>query len=745
MTTGLVKAGCVALVVLNVLLLAETPCSNPTSLEVETSWIGNTFGGARDKWVGMDARGMYVTPDGTVYTNAFWEEGGKEAGIYKNGDVLGQLEATHGWGRMGGYAVTANSKYVYATMRQDDEVSPEAGYPPKGTTWYGVRRYNRDGTSAPFATGDGYDSSMLIVESLTHGTADVRGVAADEDRLYVSDDYNGEIKVYDAETMVPIAGWPVNRPRQLAVDDDGSLWVVQGAGETGASRILHYSRDGTRLHQRITDVSKPAALALDGEGRLLVADNGPEQRVKIYDVLEEGAPKVVGYLGKRGGLFGGTPGKVEPLKFNGLIGVGGDAEGNLYVGYNGVGPNRDPEKTGTGLVLQSYSADQALEWELLGLQFVDNADADPASDGRDVYTKDEHFEMDFGEPSGRQWSYVGHTVDRFRYPEDPRLNLGETQASAPLFRRIGGEPFLFVTDMYSHFLQVYRFDPETAGEVAIPSGLFARAHQDGAWPPHQPAEGEWIWRDGDGDGAFGPTEYEVPGRGDTPEESWGWWVDDAGDVWQAGQGSAGIRHFPLQGLDRHGNPIYTHASMRSFPVPEPFSVRDGGLQRIEYDSKNDVMYLAGYTAEHPFSAWGQVGKVVARYDEWSRGNRAPRWQSVLAYEDTTEPVGEWPKAMSVAGDKLFVAYLKTAEVHIYDTETGDRQGIMGPGPNVGSDSGWIDIPYGVRAYRRSDGEYLIFAEEDAFAKVIMYSLDGDRSQEAAAGGWTMLECFGCLS
>ena len=58
MTTGLVKAGCVALVVLNVLLLAETPCSNPTSLEVETSWIGNTFGGARDKWVGMDARGM---------------------------------------------------------------------------------------------------------------------------------------------------------------------------------------------------------------------------------------------------------------------------------------------------------------------------------------------------------------------------------------------------------------------------------------------------------------------------------------------------------------------------------------------------------------------------------------------------------------------------------------------------------------------------------------------------------------
>jgi hypothetical protein len=560
---------------------------------------------------------------------------------------------------------------------------------------------------------------MLIIESLTSGTADVRGLAADDDRLYVSDDYNGEIKVFDANTLAPITSWPVAQPRQLAVDEDGSLWVAQGDNADDEPRIVHYSNDGTLLPQRITDVSVPAALAVDNRGRLLVADDGPDQQVKIYDDLEN-TPELVGTLGERGGIFSGTPGEVGPLRFNGLTGVGSDAEGNIYVGYNGVGPDRDPEQTGTGLVLQSYSPTQQLNWELLGLEFVDNVDVDPSSDGQDVYTKNEHFEMDFGKSSGEQWNYAGHTVDRFKYPEDPRLNLGEKHASAPFFRRIRGEPFLFVTDMYSHFLQIYRFDPTTDGEVAIPSGLLAKEHLDGAWPPHQPAEGEWIWRDGDGDGAFASNEYDGPDSDSALNDLWGWWVDTGGDVWQAGQENTGIRHFPLQGLDPHGNPIYTYASMRTTPTPAPFSEPDGGLQRIEYDSENDVMYLGGYTAEHPFSHWGQVGKVVARYDNWSSGNRTARWQIVLPYENTAEDVGDWPKAMSVAGSKLFVAYLSTAKVHVYDTETGTQEAELSPGSEVGSESGWVDIPYGIRAYQRNSGEYLIFVEEDAFAKVMMY-------------------------
>ena len=58
----------------------------------------------------------------------------------------------------------------------------------------------------------------------------------------------------------------------------------------------------------------------------------------------------------------------------------------------------------------------------------------------------------------------------------------------------------------------------------------------------------------------------------------------------------------------------------------------------------------------------------------------------------------------MTGDKLFVGYLHTAEVRVYDAETGKPQGVISPGLEVDSTSGWIDIPYGVRAYQRSDGE-----------------------------------------
>jgi hypothetical protein len=45
-----------------------------------------------------------------------------------------------------------------------------------------------------------------------------------------------------------------------------------------------------------------------------------------------------------------------------------------------------------------------------------------------------------------------------------------------------------------------------------------------------------------------------------------------------------------------------------------------------------------------------------------------------------------------------------------------------PGQEVAGESGWIDIPYGIRAVRRSNGEYLVFVEEDWKGKVIFYRL-----------------------
>ncbi|XXU33775.1 hypothetical protein WME93_33275 [Sorangium sp. So ce1000] len=45
---------------------------------------------------------------------------------------------------------------------------------------------------------------------------------------------------------------------------------------------------------------------------------------------------------------------------------------------------------------------------------------------------------------------------------------------------------------------------------------------------------------------------------------------------------------------------------------------------------------------------------------------------------------------------------------------------MTPGPEVGRDSGWADVPMGITALRRADGEYVVVVEEDARGKNLMY-------------------------
>ena len=288
-------------------------------------------------------------------------------------------------------------------------------------------------------------------------------------------------------------------------------------------------------------------------------------------------------------------------------------------------------------------------------------------------------------------------------------------------RNIGGKKLLYLTSMYSdRYLLVFRFEP--GSEIAIPCGMFANTHTKSGWPASQPSQGAWIWRDANGDGKITPDEFE--GRDGDNQFAWGWWVDQKGTVWKALR-EDGIRRFPLQGFDATGNPIYRYAASELLANPRPF-VRAaefrGDINRIEYDAASDAMYLAGYTPEHPNnpSQWGQVGPVVCRYDNWSKGNRVPRWEINPPYDAGSKPP-VLDKAMSVAGDYLFVTYMQQPQILVYDLNTAKLVDKLTPGPEVGGNQiGWIDVPYGIRAFKRADGEYLILSEEDYRAKILMY-------------------------
>ncbi len=664
-----------------------------------TSWLGNTFGGG-SKWVQNNIEGMYVSPDGTVYTNSEWDESGKESGIYKDGDVVGSAEETHAEVRLGGAAVTANSKYMYMAMAQGEA-------PPKQTIWNSVRRYTLSGKRAPFSGGRGYDKSMLVVStSPKHTPSDqVAGLATAGTELYVSDSKANRIRVYDTEKMTELRSWPLPRPRSITVDRKGNLWIIQNKDNGNPPTILSYSKTGKLLSGKITDVVEPTALAVDNQGRLLVAENGPRQQILIYDIQE--TPKLAGTFGQAGGIYSGKRGEIGALKFYGITGIGTDAKGNLYVNSSGFEPYR------SGTDLRKLSSSGVLQWRLLGLEFTDNADADPATDGANVFTRHEHFVMDYSQGSGKEWTYKGFTLDKFRYPDDPRLHNYYTSA---FVRRIEGKRFLYLNSMFPSHFAVFRFD----GEIAVPCAIFAQERVEskpgGAiWPPNQPSVGSWTWRDRNGDGSIQSNEYEIL----NPEDNrgWGWEVDSKGDIWQAIE-SGKIIHHRQQGLDNHGIPIYTRDASEIIPNTAPFT----NLTRIKYFPETDVMYLGGYTTERPQTGqeWGIVGTEIIRYDNWST-KRTLRWRTALPYAPEANPK-LMIKAMDVAGDKVFAGDVTKAEVYVYDAAKGTLLTKLAPGKEVANQSGWIDTPYGLRAYKRKNGEYVVFVEEVAQGKVIMYRM-----------------------
>ncbi len=678
-----------------------------------TSWIGNTFGGG-EKWVQNQVIDMYVAPDGTVFTNSPWDEGGREAGVYKNGDAIARAADLHGWERFGGIAVTADQKYMYVSMLQGHVDGKGNDYPPAKTSWFCVRRFDLSGKPAPFAGGNGWDKSMLIVSDKN----EVSGLATIGSELYVAVRDENIVRVYNKKTLKEIRNFSVPNPTKIAVDKRNTLWIIQNQKDGDSAQISHYTKAGNRLPQVINNVPGANAIAVDDQNRLLVADNGKNQQILIYNIKNQ--PTQVGTFGLKGGVYAERPGEVGNLKFYGITGIGVDAKGNIYVNSSGFNQGDNTQAIKTGTDIRKFSPSGKMQWQVVGLPFVDNADADPKFNGTHVYTIHDHYIMDYSKPAGKQWIYFAYSLNPFKYPQDIRLRVAH---GSVFFRRIQGKPFMYFTDMFGGFLHAYRFNPATDGEVAIPSVMFqgTSANEEqvkpDSWPPNQPQIGDWIWQDKNGNGAFDKGEFDKSSR-DYPYQG-GWWVDSKGDVWKTLRIQSGIRHFPLQGIDSKGNPIYSYSSMKKFTTPE--QIKD--IRRIEYFPKTDTMYLSGFTQRYPaaYDDGKAFGSEIFRYDNWNKGNRKERWRIAVPYDGQANPQ-VLTASMSIAGDYVFIVTVRTAEVYIYNKLTGAFVTKLKPGPEVANESGWIDIPYGIRAFQRANGEYLVFVEEDAKAKVIMYSL-----------------------
>ena len=715
--------------------LTATAIAASPRLDCRVSWIGNTFPGV-PQWVQQDIEAICVAPDGTVFTNAVWEEGGGNCGQYKDGDVLGFARHTHGWGAGGGRAVAANSKYVFIAVQMGNEgggLKDPGTWPPKGFQWGGISRRSRADFSkaASFDGGKGGKGDTLrqcflpVIEAHDNrepqGNGRLSGLAADETRLYASDPHAGKIHVYDAESMREISTFAFDRPGPLALDPQGHLWVLDLGDKQRRPRIVQLNADGGASDSRAAFSGDPNArlttFCFGPAGELYALDDSERQQILRVDHPGEPSMKVT-RLGAPGGILSGADapaGSFGDWRLNAPSSVGVDAAGNIYVAHHG-------SAAGGSTVLESYTPDGKSRWRLLGLCFIDLADVDPQEDSA-VFTKEERFSLDFSRPAGHEWTYRAYTLDRYRFPDDPRLRM---ETAGAWVRRLGGERILFVNDMVGARLQVFRFDARGSGEIAIPSGLFVKNHcanpKHPGWPAGQPVKGEWIWRDANGDGRFQTEEYQSRGGEDAPRAQ-GWWVDDLCGVWQATERS-GIRYWPCLGRDGQGNPQWSYDRMKILPHANEFDQ----IKRVRYEPSADTLYLAGTKGDDKNQHWKPSGPVIARYDGCLRGESRVRWQIVAPYargshgHESCEPMG-----FDVAGEYVFVPYtgasneigFKTGHVEVLRADDGASIGHFEPSPEIG-EIGLQDIQECLRAVRRKDGEYLIFLEDDFKAKNVLF-------------------------
>lgn len=749
----------VCILMCNTLVIANAEASDS---RYSYSWVANDYSGFENEWgigtqVPHEVAAMYVTPDGTAYTNCDWEEDGHNFAEIRDGKITNIGWGSHGWGYEGGLAVTANDKYVFFAQKSHNEggnLGDTSKYPPYGYDWQGVQRRTRDDikVGAYFSGGTGRDGdngqqirySFKPVMTLPYNSYTyITGMAATNEKLFVSSLKANKIWVYNAETMAEIAVWDVDSPNTIVLDKNGVLWVNQKS----TNKIISYDQNGKKLKGEISfDAGVvPFAMCVDNQNRLMIGDQGANEWILVYKNLDS-TPTLSHTIGAKGGIYSGTPGEIGDMKFYHITGIGVDAKDNLYVASGSAyylfegnpqsGKGNPFIETG-GTHIQSYDKNNKKLWELRGLNFVDNIAVDP-EDETVIYTDFNKFKLDYTQSPGQEWSYEAFTFDPHKYPDDMRAHAGNTSfAVATQVVTVQGHKYLLMSDMGASILSVYRFNEETDGEIAIPCAVFNRANGGGvAWPPNCPVDTPYLWVDNDGDGQMDANEYRsIPG--DFNSEGRNWEMDTNGNLYRAGNQTNSVETLSFKSINQYGVIDWNTNNMKSFSLASQYP--GGNVRRISYDEAKDTMYIMVQT-EQTGIGWLEGGQHVVAYKNWSNASKRsvmfkvtmPLMQKEVNANTYMAPIG-----MSVSGDYVFVGYNFKTLTYVLNKKTGELYDIIIPPEEQGTSWALVDTCYSYASQQLSNGEYVIFVEDDLKSKnfMIRWSDQGGTKNYNADKAW----------
>lgn len=747
--------------------------SRQRELTYTSTWIGNSWPGGPN-WVQTTISALYVLPDGTLLTASSWDEAHRENTIYSHeGEIVAGVCSSQA------RAIAANERYVYARVNRAVDGKRMQGI----ARYFRDRFVERAGpggqyrlrwcTPAPFEGGMGpHKNELYLAESVPyyqgrrrqeeilqdpeaaekyrHPRQQIVSMAVDGSQLFIAEDITHRIHILDCETMEEVGTIKVEYPGALAVVPGGNVWVVRrpkhsggllpGAPwlELGDYEIVELTRDGRATGRVIRGVRLPSAMCVTPDGtRLIVADSHPERLQVVEFALDSPRPRPVGVFGEPGGVYGGSvPGVRGPNRLNYISGVGVDAHGCLFVA------SRAP----SGSWLRRYSPARAFMWERYTATFMNGAVAVPGTDGTDVFIGrggSNRLHVDYARTTGPLDRWYAVTWDPYRYPEDVRRHGFYLQ------RLPNGRLYIVLHGIESGTL-VLRQQP--GSHIFVPSlymnGGQYHGNESKTYPPHHPGKHRFMWRDVNGNGRIEKEEYVYVGPA---HNAWSWTIDSKGDLWEFhGRSPLGFVRHRLRGFDAHGNPLYDFSLYREagrdqrgrpryqldmrrleyFPLPEPF----GGHQAVRqffYDADRDRMFVFGFPADMPEklrNVWS-VGRIAARYDNFTSG---PRLVSVVSLpygkrdERNGKPdAGDVIRAVAVAGELLFAARTRATEegqVWVWNTSNGQFLGTLKPGKELWGETSLVDIPEGIHALRRSNGEYVVFVENNWKNLQIVYRI-----------------------
>lgn len=491
----------------------------------------------------------------------------------------------------------------------------------------------------------------------------ITGLATSKSLVYASDFPGSRVRIYTVDGI-----WQrdiaFQHPGALAADDAGNVWVAR----KDEGEVVEFSAAGRPMTTlRMPDGSRPSALYWDStSNQLLVGDEGPDLNIKRY-ALASGHPRLAGTFGVRGGYLDtstGIKGQTGDKRFNRVVGIGRDAAGNLYVLNNPWGIGWDLARTG-GTDIRAYDRTGRMQWELHSLNFEAIAAPDPGNDATDFYSGTNIYR---GKSGG---TFFANTVDPFEFPSDPRLDSAQRGEHFGQLARVGGNLILVAASQNPRTFHFFHFNA-AHGYIAIP---------DGSLP-----------------GDLFNTELEVTG---------GFCLDSKGDVWAALDKTGAIYHYRLLGFDADGKPRWAPPDA----IPIPASIRP--LVRIVYLPESDTMILAQGSGS--LVDWTQMNGRIEIYHGWLAGN-THRPNPVVELENASA------KSLAAAGDYLFVGYVHTVpNIDVFSLSGGHRVATLTNSSegriDVGND---VDSMYGLRAYVRTNGEYLVAKDNYNGSSVVVY-------------------------